>query len=214
MKTQFLSTCVSTLLAAAFLNCGKDSRNIKGGRVVAFVGHATGATDFKAHLARVLSARPDVIYMPDFYQDAVLIAREARAQGFTGARVGGDGWEAPRPLPPAGRELESGFFTTNFSPDEDRPIVKDFVRKYRALHQEDPDAFAALAYDAGNVLFDAIHWAGATSGPAIKAALLDTDFPGVSGLIRFDSQRNAFKSPAVIEIKGGKRLYRGKIVPI
>jgi branched-chain amino acid transport system substrate-binding protein len=184
-----------------------------GGKVVAFVDHPSGITDFRPHIARILGARPDLIYLPDYYRDAVLIAKEARAQGFKGALVGGDGWDSPRILPPEGLGLDSGFFTTNFSKDEDRPIVKDFVKKYRALHHADPDAFAALAYDAGNVLFDAIRRAGTTSSQAVKTALLDTDYPGVSGQIRFDAQRNPVKSPVIIEIKGGRMLYRGKIAP-
>ncbi len=191
----------------------KDKFTSLGGQVVDFQEHASGAANLKPLVAKVLGSRPDVLYLSDFYPDAVLIAREARTQGFKGALVGGDGWDSPKLVPAGNLGLDSGFFTTDFSKDEDRPIVQDFVRKYRARHQEDPSAFAALAYDAANVLFDAIQRAGSTSGAAIKAALRDTDYPGVSGRIRFGPERNPIKSSIVIEIKGGRMLYRGSIAP-
>lgn len=184
-----------------------------GGKMVAFADHAPDTGDFRPHLARILGTGPDLLYLPDFYPAARLIASEARAQGFKGTLVGADSWGAPQRFPAAGPGMAAGFFTSHFSPDEDRPLVKAFVRKYRDLHGTDPDACAALAYDAGNVLFDAIRRAGGTGGPALKAALGETDFPGVSGQIRFDAQRNPDKSAVIIEIKDGRMLYRGKIAP-
>jgi branched-chain amino acid transport system substrate-binding protein len=180
-----------------------------GGKMVAYQDHPTGAISTAAQITRVVRAHPDILYIPDYYADAVLIAKEARAQGFKGTLMGGDGWDAPALAHRGG--LEAGYFTCNFSRDEDRPIVQDFVRKYRERYHMDPDSSAALAYDAGNVLFDAIRRAGATDGPTLNEALSGTDFSGVSGQIKFDLQRNPVKPPLIIEIKGGRMLYRGKI---
>ncbi len=191
-------------LAQAF----KSSFTSQGGRMVAYLEHPTGTSNTTAQITRLMQAHPDVLYIPDYYPDAVLIAKEARAQGFKGALVGGDGWDCPELMRKGG--LESGFFTSNFSRDESRPMVQDFVRKYRERHRLDPDACAALAYDAANVLFDAIQRAGTTDGAALNEALARTDFSALSGQIKFDLQRNPVKSPLIIEIKGGQLIYRGR----
>jgi branched-chain amino acid transport system substrate-binding protein len=173
-----------------------------GGEQVAFLNHPNGSPATTALISRAVRARPDILFIPDYGADAALIAREARAQGFKGALLGGDGWDGSV----AG--LESGYFTSNFSKDEPRPSVQDFVRKYRERYRSEPDACAALAYDAGNVLFEAILRAGTTGGPALAAALAGTDHAGVSGRIRFDPQRNPVKSPLILEIRDGRRICR------
>ena len=183
-----------------------------GGKVVAFEGHASGTSNFKPQLARILQARPEIIYLPDFYPDALLIIREVRAMGFKGILMGGDGWDSPQFVRMGGADLDGAYFTGNFSKEEEgRPAVKAFVLKYRARHHADPDEHAALAYDAANILFDAIRRAGATEGPRVKAALARTDFPGVAGQLRFDAQRNPARPAVITEIQGGRMLFRGVI---
>jgi branched-chain amino acid transport system substrate-binding protein len=182
-----------------------------GGQMVAFLDHPTGTLSTAAQITRLVQSRPDVLYLPDYWAEAGLVAREARAQGFKGVLMGGDGWDSRQLDGPGG--LEAGYFTCNFSADENRPSVQYFVQKYRERFQAEPDACAALAYDAGNVLFDAIRRAGAASGPALNAALAGTSYAGVSGEVRFDPQRNPTRPPLIIEVKGGRRFCRGMIGP-
>ena len=191
----------------------KDRFTRLGGKVVAFEGHASGTANFKPHLVKILQSHPDLLYIPDFYQDALLIIREARAMGFKGRLLGGDGWDSPQFARMGGADLDGAFFTSNFSKDEGLPLVKDFVQKYRTRNHMDPDQHAAMAYDAGNVLFDAIRRAGSTAGPAIQAALVQTDFQGVSGRLRFDAQRNPARPAVITEIRGGQMIYRSRITP-
>ena len=47
-----------------------------GGEIVGFEGHATGTSDFKAQLTKVLAAKPDVLYVSDYYSDVAIIANE------------------------------------------------------------------------------------------------------------------------------------------
>jgi branched-chain amino acid transport system substrate-binding protein len=188
----------------------RDAFTALGGRVVANAGHATGTANFKPQVTVLLAAKPDLVYIPDFYPDAVLIAREAKAQGYKGLLLGGDGWDTPRLGQMGGQALEGGWFTTHFSRDEERPQVKAFVAAFRGRFRAEPDAYAALAYDAANLLFDAIQRAGTADGPAVRAALAQADHPGVSGRIRFDGRRNPIKPPVILEIRDGRLVYRGR----
>jgi len=184
-----------------------------GGEVVGFEGHATGTSDFKAQLTKVLAAKPDVLYVSDYYSDVAIIAKQARELGFKGPMVGGDGWDSPKLVEIAGPAVEGCFFTNHYAKEDKAPIVQDFVKKYTAKYNAAPDALAALAYDATNIMLDAINRAGSTDGTAIQGALVKTDLKVVTGQVKFDGDRNPVKSAVIIELKGGQQVYKTTVAP-
>lgn len=212
--------------AAAIFDIGNDytkglAENFKAtfeklagkGSVVAYEGHPSGATDFKAQLTKILAAKPAVLYVPDYYNDVGLIAKQARELGYKGPMVGGDGWDSPDLVKIGGKAVENGFFTNHYSPADKRPIVQDFVKKYTAKFGAEPDALAALAYDAMQIMLDSIKRAGSTKGSDIRDALAKTNLDVVSGKVTFDANRNPIKSAVIIEIKDGKQVYRTTVNP-
>jgi branched-chain amino acid transport system substrate-binding protein len=184
-----------------------------GGQVVGYEGHATGTTDFKAQLTKVLATNPDVLYVSDYYNDVALIAKQARELGFKGPLLGGDGWDSPKLMEVGGSAVEGCFFTNHYSQDDTAPMVQAFVKSYKAKYGADPDALAALGYDATNIMLDAIQRAGKTDGAAIKDALAKTDLQTVTGHVKFDGDRNPVKSAVIIEIKGGKQVFKTTVNP-
>jgi len=184
-----------------------------GGEVVGYEGHATGTTDFKAQLTKILAAKPDVLYVSDYYNDVALIAKQARELGFKGPLVGGDGWDSPKLMEVGGAAVEGCFFTNHYSQDDASPLVQGFVKNYQTKYASAPDALAALAYDATNIMLDAISRAGSTDGAKIKDALVHTDLKTVTGQVKFDGDRNPVKSAVIIEIKGGKQAFKTTVNP-
>ena len=184
-----------------------------GGTVTAFEGHATGTPDFKAQLTKILATKPDVLYVSDYYNDVALIAKQARELGFKGPLVGGDGWDSPKLCEVGGPALEGCFFTNHYAKDDTRPIIQEFVKKYKDKFGVDPDALSCLAYDATYLVLDAVKRANSDDGSAIRDALKSTDKAVVSGQVKFDADRNPVKSAVVIEIKGGKFVYRASVNP-
>jgi len=184
-----------------------------GGTVVGYEGHATGTTDFKAQLTKILAAGPEVLYVSDYYNDVALIAKQARELGFKGPLVGGDGWDSPKLVEVGGSAVEGCFFTNHYSQDDVAPMVQAFVKSYQAKYGSAPDALAALGYDATNIMLDAIQRAGDTDGTKIKEALQKTDLKTVTGQVKFDGDRNPVKSAVIIEIKGGKQVFKTTVNP-
>jgi branched-chain amino acid transport system substrate-binding protein len=184
-----------------------------GGEVVGYEGHATGTTDFKAQVTKLLAAKPDVLYVSDYYNDVALIAKQARELGFKGPLLGGDGWDSPKLTEVGGSAVEGCFFTNHYSQEDTSPIVQGFVKSYQAKYNAIPDALAALGYDATNLMLDSIQRAGSTDGEKIKTAMAAADFKGVTGQVKFDSDRNPVKSAVIIEIKGGKQVFRTSVAP-
>jgi branched-chain amino acid transport system substrate-binding protein len=61
---------------------------------------------------------------------------------------------------------------------------------------------------------DAIKRAGSDDPKAIRDALAQTrDFPGITGTITLNENRDAIKSAVVLEVQGGKFLYKETVDP-
>lgn len=73
---------------------------------------------------------------------------------------------------------------------------------------------AALGYDSAMLLADALKRAGTTDGPKLREALAATkDFPGITGSITIDKDRNASKPAVILKVTGGKFEYLETINP-
>ena len=186
----------------------------RGGAVVSDQSYSAGDADFKAQLTAIRSSNPDVIMIPGYYNDVGQIAIQARDLGITVPLIGGDGWESPNLLAIGGKALEGCYYSNHFDPSSLEPVVANFVKKYSEKYGQAPGALAALGYDATKLLADAINRAPELTGPAIRDQLAGTKgYPGVSGTITMDQNRNPVKPLVVLQIKDGKISLRETIPP-
>ncbi len=185
-----------------------------GGQVVATESYSEGDTEFRAVLTAIRAKNPQAIYVPGYYTEVGLIARQARELGLKVPLLGGDGWDSEKTLEIGGDAVNGSYYTNHLSAEDPSPVVQGFIQKYKAKHGEVPDAMAVLGYDAGRILLDAIKRAGSTEGAKIRDALAQTkDFPGVSGSITIDADRNSKKNIVVLKIEGGKVKFQTSIAP-
>ena len=175
-----------------------------GGKIVATQSYQEGDQDFNAQLTSLKGSNPDVIFVPGYYNDVGLIAKQARDKGITVPLIGGDGWDSEQLYKIGCTALNGSYFTNHYSPYDTEPKVQKFVKDYKARYNSTPDALAATAYDAANIMFDAIKRSKSLSGPDIRDALAATNaFPGVTGTVTFNENRDAVKPIVMIEIKDG-----------
>ena len=190
------STGLEKFISATFIKLG--------GEMVVTQSYQAGDQDFNAQLTSIKGSNPDVIFVPGYYGDVALIAKQARDKGITVPFVGGDGWDAKQLYDIGGKALNGSFFSNHYSPYDTDPKVQKFVNDYKARYGAIPDALAATAYDAAHIMFDAIKRANSLDGKAIRDALAATkDFPGVTGIVTFNANRDAVKPIVMIEIKDG-----------
>lgn len=194
-------------LADAF----KSSFTSKGGSIVDTETYNTGDKDFNAQLTKIAPKNPDVLFLPDYYSTVAVIMKEARSTGIKSTFLGGDGFDSPQLFSIGGDAVNGAYFSNHYSSDDTSPEVVQFIKDYKAKFNSEPDAFAALTYDAGKVLLESIKKAGSTDPTAIKDALKSYDGTVVCGHIKFDSDRNAVKSAVIIKTDGGKETFFKKI---
>jgi branched-chain amino acid transport system substrate-binding protein len=185
-----------------------------GGRVITSQSYTQGDSDFKGQLSSISAAGPDAIYLPGYYGDIAVIAKQARQVGITQPLLGGDGWDAPELWQLAGDSINGSYISNHYSADDPSPAIQKFVHDYKQHYGNlTPDAHAALAYDAMRFLAEAIQWAG-TEGDKLREALAQTrNFSGVTGIISMDSERNAVKSAVVLKLQDGRYIYQETIQP-
>ncbi|MBZ4653110.1 MAG: branched-chain amino acid transport system substrate-binding protein [Peptococcaceae bacterium] len=188
----------------------------KGGKIVAKEYFVTEDKDFRATLTKIKAANPDVLYVPSYYEQDGLIAKQARELGYTKPIVGADGWDSEKLLQIAGaKALQEVYFTNHYSPQDTDPKLVKFVENYKAKYGSVPDALAALGYDAAYILADAIKRAGAPEPAKIKDALAATKgFVGVTGSVSIDDKHNPVKGAVIITFdKDGKQIFKEKVNP-
>ena len=185
-----------------------------GGQIVTEQAYSGGDQDFSAQLGNIKAAAPEAIFVPGYYTDVGNIALQARKLGLTATLLGGDGWDSPKLAEIGGAAIENSYFSNHYSHEEQRPEVQGFVQKYQAKYNAVPDGLAAMGYDAARLLFDAMKRAPSLGGKDLAAAIAQTrDFPGVTGKITIDADRNARKPAVVLQVKGGKYAFAASIQP-
>jgi branched-chain amino acid transport system substrate-binding protein len=186
-----------------------------GGQIVSRQSYAQGDADYRGQLSTIKEEQPDVVYLPGYYGDVGLIAKQARQLGLTQPLLGGDGWDAPELWALGGDALNGSYISNHYSVEDPSPEIQKFVSNYKLLYGNlSPDAHAALGYDAMRFLAEAIQRAGNTEGPKLREALAQTkDFAGVTGVISMDADRNAVKPAVVLKLQDTRYIYQETIKP-
>jgi branched-chain amino acid transport system substrate-binding protein len=186
-----------------------------GGQIVVTQSYQAADQDFNAQITSIKGANPDVIFVPGYYGDVGLFAKQARDKGITVPIVGGDGWDSPSLYQIGGAALNGCYFSNHYSPDDADPLVQKFVSDYKSRYGSVPDALAATAYDAARIMFDAIKRANSLDGTAIRNALAATkEFPGVTGKVTFNENRDAVKPIVMIKIQDGGKFVVAERVQV
>ncbi len=197
-------------LAAEFVKVMESA----GGTITRTENYVGGDVDFKSTLTNIKASNPEVIFVPGYYNEVGLIVKQARELGITVPFVGGDGWDSAKLPELAGAaNLNDTYFVNHMWADD--PATKPFVEAYSAIHKAEPDALAALGYDAAKMLIVAIEKAGSADSAKIRDALETIkDFQGVTGVITVDpATHNPVKSAVIIRMVDGKKTLLTHVNP-
>lgn len=192
----------------------EDTFKKMGGTIVVDQSYSNGDIDFKAQLTDIRGKAPEAIFVPGYYGDVGLIARQARELGITVPLLGGDGWDSPKLKEIGGKAMDNSYYSNHYSAEDKSPHVQEFIKNFKQDFKVVPDGLAAMGYDAMMVLGDAMKRAPVLSAAAIRDALATTkDYQGVTGKITINSERNPVKSAVVLKVQDGEFKYQTTINP-
>jgi branched-chain amino acid transport system substrate-binding protein len=171
-----------------------------GGEIVAQDAVSVGDTDMRPVLTKISVTEPDIIYWGGFVAEGAFLASQRADVGMEDVVfMGADGIKAEDFITAAGDAAE-GVYASAADLATAGPGLATFIEDYTVEYGEEPPApFHAHAYDAVNVILDAIVRSG-VEGPdgtlwigrqalndAVRAT---TGYQGLSGIISCDENGN------------------------
>lgn len=192
----------------------KEQFEKAGGQVVMEQAFLAKDQDFKATLTSIKTANADVLFVPAYYEEVGKIVKQARELGITSPILGTDGWDDSKVADIAGTEaLNNTYFSTHYSDKDEsvKPFIDAFTKKYGHA----PNVFAALGYDAGKMLAEAIKNANSDDPEKIRDAIEGIkDLKVGTGIITMDAKtHNPIKQAVILQNKDGDRVMIAKIMP-
>jgi branched-chain amino acid transport system substrate-binding protein len=168
---------------------------------------AKGDADFNTQLTNLIDTQPDAIVVSALAAEATQIIIQARAQGFTGPIIGGNGFNSPAVLKDSGADSEGLIVggAWNYGNPNPSDSSKAFVAAYEEKYSASPDQFAAQAYTGAWLMATAIRCADSDDHAAVRDALAAiSDFDSPLGVFSFDENRDPVHDPIAQIVKDGK----------
>lgn len=185
-----------------------------GGKVLTQQSYGAGDIDFRSQLTVIRSGKPEAIFIPGYYTEIGLIARQAKELGIETVLLGGDGWASPKLLEVGGSSVLGAYFSSSFAAENKSVETQKFVKNFKSKYGIEPDDLAALGYDAAALLLDAMKRAASMASADIRQALADTkSFQAVTGKIAMDANRNPLKSAVILKVGSEGFSYHSTLNP-
>jgi branched-chain amino acid transport system substrate-binding protein len=186
-----------------------------GGKVLVTAYIQTGDRDFRSQLSEVREAKPDIIYLPNYYTENALLAKQVRDLGMEMPLLMADGAHVPGLIETGGKAVEGVYLTAHFNLEAvSTTLGRRFAANFKKQHKKDADAFGALGADAYFIFIGAIKRAKSTEGAKIRSVLTDTrSFKGVTGPIKINEDGNTIKHLMINRVKDGKFAYVTTVNP-
>jgi len=167
-----------------------------GGTIVANEEYLPDDKDFRSAVTTIKEANPDAIVLISYAPDGALISQQLREAGVTAPIIGSGSLQSPDFIDLGGDAVVGAYVLGEFVTSDPRPEVQTFVENYRAKYDEEPDLFAAIAYDAIILVAEAIKVGGPTREGIHEALPQLTDVPSVIyGTITFDPETRRVLNP-------------------
>ena len=175
-----------------------------GGEITAREFTNDKAQDFNAILTSAKGKKPDLIFFGGMDPQGGPMVRQLKDLGMASKYLGGDGIYSPKFIELAGKSAEGSKASSPGLPLEKMPGGAEFKKKYEAKYGQ-IQLYEPFAYDAANILIDAMKRAGSTEPNKYLPEMGKTNYTGVIGTVSFDEKGDIKNGPvSVYEVKDGK----------
>lgn len=176
-----------------------------GGTITEELFYNAGEQDFMGLLTSLAALDFDVLYIPGFFSEGGIIVRQAREMGLMQPILSGHGFASDTLIEIAGPQNATELYvTSHFHTGSDNPGAQEYVATFEERYGESPDTFDALSYDAAHLIFQAIEEAGSDDPAAIRDAMENIQFEGITGAFQYDELHNAVESAPMLHLINGE----------
>lgn len=165
--------------------------------------------DFSAILTKLKNAAPDALFIAGQYNEAAMIVKQGKRLGINLPVYGSNGLYSDALIQLGGADAQGIKVIGAFHSSADYPEAKAFIDTYKTKWGQDPDIWAAFAYDAANIMFAAVKNGGEDRKKINDWLTTMKDFKGATGTTTFDQNGDCLKQPIKLIIKDGKfEIYK------
>ena len=184
----------------------KKSAEEVGLEVVAFETFTTKDRDFSSQLTKIIESGAELLYTPQYYDEVPLIVRQAKELGWDKPIFGSDSWAGGDLASLCGDDCVGYRFTTHYAMVGATGKTKKFIDAFKEKYGYEPSDVGALAYDAAQILLEAIKNTGGLTGDlekdreAIKDQLAKIkEWEGTTGKMSFTPEGDPIKCAVIVE---------------
>ncbi|HVH62799.1 MAG TPA: branched-chain amino acid ABC transporter substrate-binding protein [Candidatus Dormibacteraeota bacterium] len=176
-----------------------------GGTVVDREHVDASQSDFSAQLTAMKGHSPDVIFYGGYSPQFGPLVQQARRQGIKAAFVSGDGSQDSEFIKLAGSDAEN-MYASNAGPAPAlQPGYQQFNSTYKAKYNADIFQYAPQAYDAANIVINAIKKGGGDKAAILQNVAATSGYSGVAQTYSFNSTGDVKESIFTIyKVEGGQ----------
>lgn len=166
--------------------------------------------DYTGQLTRIKATDAKALFLTGSFTDSALIAKQARQLGINVTLLGDTGNATPKYVELGGEAVDGTILVEPFTPADPDPKIQEFVKKFRAEYDKDPDSWSAEFYDTVGIIYEA-----AKKIPDLDRAKLrdyaasltkDNPYKGILGNIFFDEKGDPIYSLYKVQIRDGKKV--------
>jgi branched-chain amino acid transport system substrate-binding protein len=165
-------------------------------------------TDFNRQLTVINDSRVDGIVLWADVGKAAIILKQMRQLGMKQRVFGSHRTLDHQLIEQAGAAAEGFEAVYPYDPTSNDRAWRDFLARYTRRYGEQPDHFAALAYDQMQILLQAICKAGLNRGLIRDALYGLQEYKGVTGNMIFDPNNKAIRPLYLGTVRDGHIQYR------
>jgi ABC-type branched-subunit amino acid transport system substrate-binding protein len=188
----------------------RDGARRMGHPILIEMGHKVGG-DLTLQLDRIEAVKPEVIVYWGDSKDAARALNAMRNRGMTQPVLFCDRAVSDEFLTLAGNNAEGAICSYPWNPEHEDPKFEAFKKAYQQRWGEEPDTYAAHAYDGTNMLIWAIQTAGLNRAKIRDVLAYRAEpFPGVTGDIPLSSAMDDAGEVFLAIRESGKWVYRSR----
>jgi branched-chain amino acid transport system substrate-binding protein len=170
--------------------------------------YAIDDKDFSGQLTKIMQTQPEVLLLASSEVAGGLIAKQARARGFTGVIAGGSAMASTKFTETAGADAEGVYFTSPYPGNDYNDAAKAFAAAYKARWGEDPELHGANVYDGQNILMIAMENANPLTPENVAAEMHKiSGYKGLLGTFTYDETGEGIKTTHVGVIEKGAQKF-------
>lgn len=174
-----------TTYGEGLANAFADAAQKQGLTLVDTQYTTNSATEFGAIVTALKQKAPELVFYGGMDAQAAPLVREMRRQGLDAKFMGADGVKTPEFIKLAGDTANGVYGSTTGAPKEELPGFLDFNAAYQKAYGKEVVAYSPYAYDATNVVIEAMNKAQSAEPAQYLPFMRQTDYSGVTGQIQF-----------------------------